>query len=343
MNESRRNIVVAIFVLGGLVILGIMILLFGARPQIFADRNRYVITILFPSAGPIQGDHPVYVNGIGVGRVWYVEPLPDIREGVKVVCYINKGIRIPVSATPLIKEQSIGFGTPAIRIEVGPHDSGKMLPEDGTGVLHGQIAAGIAEVIPKEIISKIEDTAVAVTDLARALKPVAGDLHQLLKPLSTQAVDTATGPARPMANVSTAVQRLDEALKSFNDVLANPRNKRNITVMIENFRVVSENGIKLTQRLNELTASADAKINKLGAGLIDSTDKLSQLFDKLNEVAAKMNSGEGTAGKLFNDPELYDALTDTAKRLQLAVDDLRILIQQWQEKGLKIQGGLLGK
>jgi uncharacterized phage infection (PIP) family protein YhgE len=190
----------------------------------------------------------------------------------------------------------------------------------------------------------------ALTDLARALKPVADDLHVLFRPLSTQAVDTATGPHRPMANISTAVQRLDEALKGFNAIIADPNNQQNIAVMVKNFKTVSERGItlsdnliNLSEQLKKTAGTTDDKINKIASGLIENTDKLSQLFDKLNGVAEKISTGQGTFAKMLNDPEFYDALTDTAKRLQLAADDLRQLLLQWQDKGLKIQGGLLGK
>jgi ABC-type transporter Mla subunit MlaD len=352
MNEFRRNLIVGVFFLVALVLLGIMTILFGQAPQFLA--SGYTISIFFPSAGPIQNDDPIYINGLQVGQVKWIEPLPDLRQGVKVVCFINQRkdqkIDIPIDAKPLIKEQSIGFGSPAIRIEVGPENSKEILPKDGTGVLHGSVAGGIAEVIPKSIMDKLENTSDALTDLARALKPVADDLHVLFRPLSTQAVDTATGPHRPMANISTAVQRLDEALKGFNAIIADPNNQQNIAVMVKNFKTVSERGItlsdnliNLSEQLKKTAGTTDDKINKIASGLIENTDKLSQLFDKLNGVAEKISTGQGTFAKMHNDPEFYDALTDTAKRLQLAADDLRQLLLQWQDKGLKIQGGLLGK
>ncbi|MFA5864348.1 MAG: MlaD family protein [Phycisphaerae bacterium] len=317
MNEFRRNVIVGIFVMGGLAAVGIMIILFGQAPKLWA--KGYVVSMFFTSAGPVGNGDPVYINGRQIGEVKWVELRPDPREGVKIVCRINEEIRISDDATPLIKEQSMGFGKPAIQIEEGPENSPKTLPTDGTGILKGSVAGGIAEVIPKSIMTKLENASVALTNLATALTPVADDLHVLFKPQSLTEMKPSTGPAaRPLANISTAIQRFDMALKNFNDVVANPANKHNLTAMLNNF-------------------------NKVSAGLIANTDKLSQLFDKLNQAAEKMSSGQGAAGKFLNNPELYDALTDTAKKLQLAADDLRTLLTQWQENGLKIQGGILGK
>ena len=321
MKEFQRNLVIGVFVLAAIAALGVMIILFGEYPRFWI--TGYQVTIYFSTAGPISPDDPVTINGVQVGEVKEILHMPDIRKGVKLVCRINEHIDIPIDTEPLLKEQSLGWGKPTIRIDVGPNNSSIILPKDGTGALKGTVAQGIAEVIPKDIMKKIEDAGVSITNLANALKPVADDLHVLLRPqpLTTfeTTTKTATGPTtRPIANLSTAVQRLDLAIKNFNDVIANPQTKYNITTAVNNFKDVSAN-------------------------LIESTDKLSQIFNKLNQTAEKLYEGKGAAGKFFNDPELYDALTFTAQKLQLAVDELRNLIQQWNEKGLKIQGGILAK
>jgi len=284
------------------------------------------VSIFFPSAGPVQIGDPVLVNGVQVGQVNNVESLPDIRKGVRIVTAIFSRYRIPLDAKPLIREQTVGFGKAGIRIDVNDKEnSDKMVPTDGKAELHGTVAGGLAELIPQATMKQIEDAGVALTNLAKALKPVADDLHVLLKQTSLAAVDSPAGRAHPLANISTAVQRLDLTLKSFNKVMADPNNQKNVEVMLKNFRTVSENGIVLTK------------------GLVDSTDKLSRVLDQLSSVSEKMNTGQGTAGKFLNNPELYDAMTLTAQRLELAIQDLRTLLQQWQEKGMKIEGGILGK
>jgi phospholipid/cholesterol/gamma-HCH transport system substrate-binding protein len=341
MKEFGRNIVVGIFVLVALAALGGMILLFGEAPQTLS--STYRVDMLFPSGGPIKNGDSVLVNGVQVGQVDYIAPMDDIRKGVRIVTLILTRYRIPIDAEPIIKEQSVGLGKAAITISVDERNSSEMLPTDGTGELQGTVLGGIAELVPRETLKKLEDTSVALTQLAKDLKPVAGDLHELLKPLSTQEVDTTTGPSKPMANLATAVQRLDTTLKSFNDVMADPNNQKNITVMLENFRKVSEEGVALAKELRELTGTTDTRIEKVTTGLVESTDKLSFLLDSLQEASNKISNGQGSAGRFLNDPELYEALTFSAKRLGLAFDDLHQLLQQWREKGLKVQGSLLGK
>ncbi len=323
MQEFRKNVIVGVFVLAAVGCLGVMILLLGKAPQWLS--SMYQISIYFPSAGPVQNGDAVLVNGVRVGQVKYIAALPDIRKGVRIVADIYSQYRIPKDAEPLIKEQSVGFGKAAIRIDVDTKKSDTMVPTDGTGALHGTVAGGIAELVPQATMQKLEDAGVALTNLATALKPVADDLHELLKPTSVAALDSTTAPKHPLANLSTAVQRLDTTLKSFNKIMADPKNQENIEVMVRNFRQVSENGVVLTK------------------SLVASTDKMSQFLDKLNAVGEKMNTGQGTAAKFLNDPELYEALALTATRLTKTIEDLQTLIRQWQDKGLKIEGGVFGK
>ncbi len=348
MEDTHKNLVVGLFVIAGLIALGTMILLFGEAPQAFT--RSYLIKISFPSAGPVKESDPILLNGLQVGNIESIKPMSDIRKGVEMVCRINAKYRIPIDAQPLIKEQTMALGKPAIRIDVGPQNSDKMLPTDGTGELVGYVAGGLEELIPRETMKELEEAGLALTNLAKALEPVAKDLHELFKPVSVEKLDQATGPSRPLANISTVVQRFDRSLKSINKIMADPNNQKNLSMIIKNFRTISEQGLvlsaklnSLTDRLQKLTGSADKKLTTISSALMDNSSKLSTLLDRLNNIAYKADEGKGAIAKWLNDPELYDALVLTTKRLSLALDDLHQLLQQWRVKGLKLQGGLIGK
>lgn len=355
MDEYRQNLIVGSFVLVGMIILGTLIILFGEAPYTFTPS--YKVTMIFPSAGPISKSDPIVMNGIQIGFVKDIEPMEDIRQGVKIICLINSKYRIPQDAEPLIKEQTVALGKPTIRINVGPSNKAVFVPTDGTGILRGYVAGGIEELIPKETMKQLEEAGTALIDLAKALRPVADDLHELLRPISIKEVDkkaaqggTTGQETQPLANVSTAVQRLDLALKNLNEILSDPENKNNIALIAKNFKTVSEKGIELAEkfteladRLNKIASKTDTNIEKLTNKLIENTNKLSDLLSQLNSIAYKLNEGKGTAGRLLNDPDLYEGLSDAFRQLKDVLEELHILIMQWQSKGIKIEGGLIGK
>ncbi len=347
MYEFRRNLIVGIFVLIALIALGVMIILFGETPEYFQTRTSYRVGMYFDTAGPIQNGDPVLINGLQVGRVKWIEPREDIRKGVVIVTEIQNRYKIPIDAQPTINEQAIGFAKTAVRIDISEKNSAKSLPTDGTGVIQGTVSGGIQSLIPPDVMKKLDTTMESITVLAQSLKPVADDLHVLFKPTAlptTQTSQSATVPAsQPLANISTAVQRLDTALAGLNQIVANPNNQKNFELMLKNFREVGEQGTALAQELRKISDRTDQRIEAIARGLRENTDKLSLLLDRLTDAANLIAKGRGSAGKLLNDPELYDALSISAQRLGLAIQDLHELLQQWREKGLKIQGGILGK
>ena len=50
-----------------------------------------------------------------------------------------------------------------------------------------------------------------------------------------------------------------------------------------------------------------------------------------------MNSGQGTVGRLMNDPKLYDEMTEAAQRLTITLRDLQALVRRVKEEGLELK------
>ena len=52
--------------------------------------------------------------------------------------------------------------------------------------------------------------------------------------------------------------------------------------------------------------------------------------------ADAISEGQGTLGRLVHDPKLYDALVLTAERLAKAVEEFRLLVEDWQKGKLRV-------
>ena len=79
---------------------------------------------------------------------------------------------------------------------------------------------------------------------------------------------------------------------------------------------------------------ARGEIKRMSDNLNQRLGQIAESLQRIQSVTQKIDQGQGTAGKLVNDPKLYDALTDTAAELKLTVKDLRRLIQQWEQEGI---------
>jgi len=89
--------------------------------------------------------------------------------------------------------------------------------------------------------------------------------------------------------------------------------------------------------LFEKLSEAGQDVGDLAARLMDSADRLSHLLTTLNRVAEKLESGEGTMGRLVNDPQLYHALVETSEQMTRMMEEYRRLAEEWRRNGVELK------
>ena len=70
--------------------------------------------------------------------------------------------------------------------------------------------------------------------------------------------------------------------------------------------------------------------------LIKTDDDASATMAAIDAVVAQAASDDSTLGLLLNDPSLYENLDDSAERLQLLMDEARLLIAKWKAEGIPL-------
>jgi ABC-type transporter Mla subunit MlaD len=65
--------------------------------------------------------------------------------------------------------------------------------------------------------------------------------------------------------------------------------------------------------------------------------RFSTFSDQMDAILTRLNSGEGTIGRLLNDPQLYNDMSDAAQRLTLTLRDLQTLVRKVKEEGLELK------
>ncbi|MBN1347429.1 MAG: MCE family protein [Phycisphaerae bacterium] len=358
MSEFRRNVMVGLFLVMGLVGLVWLAIMFGEIPM----GKTYPIYAYFGNlSNVIEGDE-VHMKGVRVGSVKKIgfrdEEHPE--QGVQLELAIQNKWRIPRSAYVEVELAAMGFARSFVKIVIPPGPVATSLPTDGSVPLSGETISAFDAMFPPDVVATLQKASSQIGGLAEALTPVADDLHALLKPTDLELLDhPELGAKRVSANLYTAAQRLDSALKHFNEILGDPNTKSNVRVAIQNMREMSEQGklvmadIKEVARrakfvaedtqevvgkVNKLADKTSTRVEEISRVIIDDAEKLGKFFDHLDAVGRNMAEGKGTAGKFLNDPELYDAMVLTMKRLQLAVEDLNGLVKDWQREGVNVKG-----
>lgn len=99
------------------------------------------------------------------------------------------------------------------------------------------------------------------------------------------------------------------------------------TTVLGNDKVIlitpgSANGAPVTENyvLESTTQSSIAQVTESGDQLVKQLNKLAV---PITEIAQRVNEGEGTLGKIVNDPELYSNLNETIRETEVAIADLQ--------------------
>ncbi len=308
-TERKRNIIVGIFVVGSLSALVWLIFKFQDLPGVISKLGSYQVFVQFPTAMGVQRDTDVYLSGYRIGNVTEVMA-PKIRRDLNtgkeyhqtvIVLSINKQYaNIPSNVE--VKLMTRGLGSSYIELKVNPdalpappHDPNQ--PETIYLVkdmwLQGSIGM-TSEFFPEESQKKFEGLIEIITTLTKNLNDVVGDPN------------TKTNFKSIMANLSDASKKASD--------------------MLEELRKFSTTGTTILQNFEK-------DINKFVTATTTTSEELNKTLASMRVTIDKINSGQGSAGKLVNDAQLYESLVETSEEMRKMLEEIKSFMAMANEKG----------
>jgi phospholipid/cholesterol/gamma-HCH transport system substrate-binding protein len=115
-------------------------------------------------------------------------------------------------------------------------------------------------------------------------------------------------------------------------LLHDPEGKKSVYDLVENLRLSSANLAAFSGSLQTGQGLVPRLINDKAYG-DQALAEFSTLVSQLNETVTKINTGQGTAGKLISDPSLYESVND----ILIGINEsklLRWLIRNRQQSGI---------
>ena len=302
--QRRRSMVVGVFVVVGIIMFFWMIFKFGDLPILVSEIKSYAVRVQFPSAPGVQRDTPVRFCGYQIGRVIEVKP-PELMRDLNTGQYYHQTLVIAnidnqfkdIPADVEVKLMTRGLGSSYIEMKVPQKDIRKGKILNEGSLLQGSTGV-TSEFFPEESQRKLDELITGINNFVRNANDIAGDTE----------------------------------------------NKANIKAAIANIAEASKQATAVMQQLQETAAvgkttlqNADARMERLTNSLIGTSDKLSEVMTHLESIIDKINSGEGTAGKLVNDGRLYEQLLEDSRQLELVIKDLKSFVEQSKEKGIPLK------
>jgi len=352
MSVQSRNVAVGLTVIAGLVLLGALVLMFTGRPS--WSQGGYDIQVVLDDAAGLRDGSVVQLNGMAVGKIVSVDFRDgDASRGLLAVARIDQGRRIPTGVRVEATPPPMGMGSSVLRLISPPatHGTDQFLSTDGSAIITGRVGG----VMPQ-------------------LETLAASLQQFMDAVNTGTGPEGTPlPAdSPLALLTTSLHKVNRTLDATLTLLDDAENQQNIKVTLANVREFSTQALAAMDDVKTLIASsqsllasgqelftsgqgliaqagdamtevtnattrASADLDRLTQNLIQNTEELSRTMTILNAALAKIEQGEGTAGKLLNDPRLHDNLVDIAEQMTSIMKDLQALVQEWKDRGVGIR------
>jgi phospholipid/cholesterol/gamma-HCH transport system substrate-binding protein len=271
---------------GLLVIVGSVLLLymtFAVGKYEFGKKEGYTLQATFDSVAGLDTKSSVRMAGVKIGLVEKVE-LEDSRA--KVTLRINPEVKIAHGTEAMIKtmgllgEKYVEFVPVKNKMPQKPSPAGVSYYREGERVQ--------ATISPSD-----------VDKLINQLSSISDDIKQVTASLS-QVFGTERG-ARSMEDILGDLRQTTANIKEFSTTLQG-------------------DGSVMVMRLNELVASLNGVVGENRDNLkvtmenIKEASKNAELaLSSIDETVRKIDSGQGTIGKLLNDESMYNSIDSAAK------------------------------
>jgi phospholipid/cholesterol/gamma-HCH transport system substrate-binding protein len=332
---SSREVKVGLFVILGLVFVGLVVFLIGDERQVFSSKVSF--RAIFDNVEGLKSGSSVRMGGIDVGtvdKVGYAEDSSDSRLHVKFSVVKTQAGRI--RADSRVKIESKGFlGDKMISISAGSPKLPAVAPggtietEADTKDLQSALSrVGSITAKAEKIMENLDATTSSFADpkLQQNLKSSVESLSHIL-----HSVDQGPGYVSKLLNDGNEAARLSATI----DRLAETANQLEHTLQaVAAITERVEKGPGLVHELiyDETSAKSVAQIGtaadelavalkgiRQGKGMAralmygdgeseQAVAKVTQILIDLHAIVANVRAGKGTLGALLNDPSIYEDL-----------------------------------
>lgn len=253
--------------------------------------------IVYPDVEGLTTGKSVFLNGVNVGKVQAIMLMDN--DSVEVRVTLDSTQDIPKDSKAYLRSIDL-LGSKAIAIEKG--NSAKMLNNGGfiTGAFDDD---ALGELTKKgiSISGNLDETMIKVRRIAGSVDSLMDDEFQA----------NIQGMLREFLGISRNINRTVENKKQ--SIESSVESLESILNTVDTLSSTSKDRIEnILARLDSSSVQLDA----LSRNLVSTTAELDTLLGKINR-------GEGTLGRLANDPKLYDDVDSLVVNINRLLTDFQ--------------------
>lgn len=333
---------------------------FSIMLVLFSDifQGQYSISIKFLEAPGVTKDTPVRKHGVTIGRVQSVKLLDD---GVVITCGIDDNASIFADEVCQIKTASF-LGDAELTFLPGKLEEGQTRTrlEDGGIVKNVVVAPNPLEIVDVfiDLRDNLARTLDSVSDAGESVKASSdniakitglvgdvmadgqGDFEEFVKTAqrlsnkSELAIDNfnsvmadvseLVGDKELKSSVAETVRRIPELVKSAENTLVEVR------AAIEPFKGVGEKAELNLQQIENFTKALGEEGPAVIQDIRASVGKIETLIANVEQFTDQLKQKNGTVGKLFTDPQVYERLNSSLANIERITVQVQPLIADFR-------------
>jgi len=294
---------------GALTVIAVTLIIIGFNflkgKTIFKSGN-FIYAKYHDTKGLIVSN-PVYVNGYQVGTVFEIENLNANLSDIIVAIKLNNNYQIPINSIATIQENPLG--TNSIYISLG----------NATTYLKNGDTVKTAPAT-----SLLGDFMNTLSPLSDQFKKTIDELRKVLVNVNTVMDDQNKANFKELiSNLTKTSDNLNKSMASIEQMLDQKGGSiAQTAVNINGFtKNLAENNKKITNIINNLDSTSQAIKD---ANLNQTIKEIQSALAGINLTLQKLNTGNGTAAKIMNDPSVYTELKNTINSVNTLIDDIKV-------------------
>jgi phospholipid/cholesterol/gamma-HCH transport system substrate-binding protein len=276
---------------GATVLVAVGITLWGVTwlKELSLDRKERLWQVTFPQTGGLSNSDEVQVNGLRKGSVAGVKLVGD-----HVLVQLALSTDVTLTTESRVAIRNIGLmGEKVIAVDLSTR---------GRAYTARDTIQGVYEKGVSEIMGDVTPTLDAIADLANQLRKIA------------DAMEKSGSLEKTLGNFRSTSEELKQAVTE---------NRAMLKETMSNLNAASRTAKALTtDREAHLRQTLDS-FERSATSLERLTVRLDSLRGSLQSVSGKLDRGDGTMGKLINDPRLYDDARASVSELKQLIEDIK--------------------
>lgn len=294
-DSYSREIKIGLFLGIGLLILALFIFVVGDIRNLFQKKG-YTLYAYFDTVSGLEKKTVVRLAGVKVGAV---EEIRLVGNKAEVEMAINPDVEINRDSTATLASLGL-LGEKFIEIIPGkekemalPGDTIESLPAVGFDQL-GMMLASLGDEIREtsETLRELlgdEKTRTSIKEIFQNVSLVSSELNDFLQ--------------KNKSGITRSLEKSSEVLDNFD----------------QKVEAISNNLDELILLLKDTVEENRGNLKENFEGIKELLTKTEESLRLLNEALVKLNEGEGTLGKLIQDPELFQKTEETVNEIQRIV------------------------